>query len=122
MYGAFVSNTRRGGKCHNHGFVSYKKRSVPDESRQEVKMVKIRLSVNNIKRTIERLLIGRLGSIPRGFSVQFITAEKVVNRSSNRGMDLSSTINFLSNEDTSGLAPRYFIGVLTIFQTSVIYL
>jgi hypothetical protein len=51
-------------------------------------------------------VIGRCGPYPKASSAcqacsgNFTTTEKVVNQLSDRGMDHTSIINFLSNEDT----------------------
>jgi hypothetical protein len=74
----------------------------------------------NIPRFYPSLLIGRCGPYPKASyacqacSRNFTTTEKVVNQHSDRGMDHTSIINFLSNEDTGKqacfeLAPGFFI-------------
>jgi hypothetical protein len=74
------------------------------------------------RKNYPRILIGKTGvHTPRLASVKFIITEKVVTRSSDRGMTPVSTINFLSNEDTSGLAPRFFIYILFLFATFAVY-
>jgi hypothetical protein len=54
-------------------------------------------------------VIGRRGPYPGACSGKCTTPENGITRFSDRGMDLASSINFLSNEDTQELAPGFFI-------------
>jgi hypothetical protein len=63
-------------------------------------------------------LIGRRGPYPGACSGKFTTPENVVTYFPDQGMDLASIINFLSNEDTQELAPRFFISSSRWFMGS----
>jgi hypothetical protein len=76
------------------------------------------------------IVIGKAGvHTPRLASVKFTATEKVVKPIFGSGVWTQepahrfageSTINFLSNEDTSGLAPRFFIKLCRLKKLTIL--